>query len=139
MLRPGGNPAGPTRAAAAPTPGARPRLAKVPAKRKANGRASARRKTTALERGAEWLVDLVAAPSEESWGWALLVVGVLAVLGIHFNLLGPAGHMLRRGSARALGWGADVVPAALLVGGVILLAGRRRDAALEGFSRPLSS
>ena len=119
-------PAGPTRAAAAPRPGARPRLTKVPAKRKANGRAPARRKTTALERGAEWLVDLVAAPSEESWGWALLVVGVLAALGIHFNLLGPAGHMLRRGSARAFGWGADVVPAALVVGGVILLAGRAR-------------
>ena len=28
----------------------------------------------------------------------------LAALGIHFNLLGPAGHMLRRGSARAFGW-----------------------------------
>jgi S-DNA-T family DNA segregation ATPase FtsK/SpoIIIE len=56
----------------------------------------------------------------------LLVVGVLAALGIHFNLLGPAGHLLRKGSARAFGWGADVGPAALVVGGVVLLAGRAR-------------
>ena len=109
-----------------PRAGARPQLTKVPAPRKSAGRARARRETTALGRGAGWLVDLVAAPSEESWGWALLLVGVLAGLGIHFNLLGPAGHLLRVGSARAFGWGADVAPASFVVGAVILLAGRAR-------------
>jgi S-DNA-T family DNA segregation ATPase FtsK/SpoIIIE len=105
----------------------RPRPAAIPAARKRPGRARpTRRKTTALGRGAGRLVDLIAAPSEDAWGWALLLVGVLAALGIHFNLLGPAGHLLRTGSARAFGWGADVAPAALVVGGVILLAGRAR-------------
>ena len=115
-----------TRAAAAPKAGVRPQLTKVPATRKGTGRARTRRKTTALGRGAGRLIDLAAAPSEESWGWALLLVGVLTGLGIYLNLLGPAGHLLRAGSARAFGWGADVVPAALVVGGVILLAGRAR-------------
>ncbi|MFZ2058192.1 MAG: DNA translocase FtsK 4TM domain-containing protein [Acidimicrobiales bacterium] len=105
----------------------RPRPAAIPAARKRSGRARpTRRKTTALGRGAGRLVDLIAAPSEDAWGWAFLLVGVLAALGIHFNLLGPAGHLLRTGSARAFGWGADVAPAALVVGGVILLAGRAR-------------
>jgi DNA segregation ATPase FtsK/SpoIIIE-like protein len=104
----------------------RPQLTKVPATRKGTGRARTRRKTTALGRGAGRLIDLAAAPSEESWGWALLLVGVLTGLGIYLNLLGPAGHLLRAWSARAFGWGADVVPAALVVGGVILLAGRAR-------------
>ena len=79
-----------------------------------------------LGRAAGRLVELIAAPSEDAWGWALLLVGILAALGIHFNLLGPAGHLLRTGSARAFGWGADVAPAALVVGGVVLLAGRAR-------------
>ncbi len=117
---------GSTRAAAAPKAGVRPQLTKVPATRKGTGRARTRRKTTALGRGAGRLIDLAAAPSEESWGWALLLVGVLTGLGIYLNLLGPAGHLLRAWSARAFGWGADVVPAALVVGGVILLAGRAR-------------
>jgi hypothetical protein len=117
---------GSTRAAAAPKAGVRPQLTKVPATRKGTGRARTRRKATALGRGAGRLIDLAAAPSEESWGWALLLVGVLTGLGIYLNLLGPAGHLLRAGSARAFGWGADVVPAALVVGGVILLAGRAR-------------
>ena len=119
-------PAGSTRAGAAPKAGGRPQLTKVPAARKGTGRARARRKTTALGRGAGRLVDLVAAPSEESWGWAFLLVGVLAALGLYFDLLGPAGHFLRAGSARGFGWGADVAPAALAVGGAILLAGRAR-------------
>jgi S-DNA-T family DNA segregation ATPase FtsK/SpoIIIE len=68
----------------------------------------------------------LAAPSEDAWGWALVLVGVLAALGLYFNLLGPAGHLLRKWDARALGWGGDVVASALLAGGAILLAGRAR-------------
>jgi S-DNA-T family DNA segregation ATPase FtsK/SpoIIIE len=68
----------------------------------------------------------LAATSEESFGWALLLVGVLTGLGIYFNLLGPAGHLLRDWSARSLGWAGDVASAALVVGGVVLLAGRAR-------------
>jgi len=67
-----------------------------------------------------------AAFSEDTWGWTLVLAAVLAALAIHLNLLGPAGRLLREGSSRALGWGGDVAPAALAVGGVVLLAGRAR-------------
>ena len=124
--KPTGSTRAPTPRPGAPKAGSRPKLVKVPAPRKGSGRARSNRKTTALGRGTGRLVDLVAAPSEESWGWALLLVGILAALGVYLNVLGPAGHFLRTASARGFGWGADVVPAALMVGGVILLAGRAR-------------
>jgi S-DNA-T family DNA segregation ATPase FtsK/SpoIIIE len=59
----------------------------------------------------------------------LLVVGALAVLGVHFNLLGRAGIYLRRDGAAAFGWGLDVLPLALLVVGGSLVAGRARRGA----------
>jgi S-DNA-T family DNA segregation ATPase FtsK/SpoIIIE len=102
------------------------RAAAPPARKKKSRSRSQRRKTTTFGRGLGRVAELIARPSEDAWGWTLLLVGVLAGLGIHFNVLGPAGHLLRRESARALGWGADVVPASLAVGGVILLAGRAR-------------
>ena len=118
-------PAGPARAGSKTT--VRPlRAAAPPARKKKSRSRSQRRKTTTFGRGLGRVAELIARPSEDAWGWTLLVVGVLAGLGIHFNVLGPAGHLLRRESARALGWGADVVPASLAVGGVILLAGRAR-------------
>ena len=119
-----GKPASSPRTAA--PKGAGPKLTKVPVPRKGGGHARSRPKTTTIGRGAGRLVELIAAPSEESWGWALLVLGVLVGLGIYCNLLGPAGHLLREYSARAFGWGADVAPASLVVGAVILLAGRAR-------------
>jgi S-DNA-T family DNA segregation ATPase FtsK/SpoIIIE len=54
----------------------------------------------------------------------LLLLGVLAGLGIHLDLLGVAGHSLRHGGAELLGWGEDVIPGGLLVGGIVLLVGR---------------
>jgi S-DNA-T family DNA segregation ATPase FtsK/SpoIIIE len=105
----------------------RPLRAASPPSRKKKGRSRAvRRKTTTLGRGLGRVAGFVAKPSEDAWGWTFLLVGVLAGLGIHFNLLGPAGHLLRREAARGLGWGADVVPSSLVLAGVILLAGRAR-------------
>jgi S-DNA-T family DNA segregation ATPase FtsK/SpoIIIE len=105
----------------------RPLRASVPPARRHRGHSrSAKHKTTPIGRGLGRLAALLAAPSEDAWGWALLLVGVLAGLAIHFNVLGPAGHLLRKEASRALGWGADVAPASLVVGGVILLAGRAR-------------
>ena len=85
---------------------------------------SRRRKQSSAARFAGRVVDLVASPSEDTWGWLFVLVGVLAALGIHFNVLGPAGHVLKEAMTKAFGWGAVVAPAALVVGGVILLAGR---------------
>ena len=109
-----------------PKPSVRAPRAAVPATRRKKGSSRSAPKTTALRHGAGRLFELLGAPSEDAWGWALLLVGVLAGLGIHLNLLGPAGHLLRKESGRAFGWGADVAPASLIVGGVVLLVGRAR-------------
>jgi S-DNA-T family DNA segregation ATPase FtsK/SpoIIIE len=49
---------------------------------------------------------------------------VLLGLGIHLGVLGPAGTAIRHGGGRAFGWGEDVVPACLIVGGVLLVLER---------------
>jgi len=58
------------------------------------------------------------------------VGGALAVLAVHFNLLGRAGIYVRRDGSAAFGWGLDVVPLGLLVTGWTLVAGRARRGAI---------
>jgi S-DNA-T family DNA segregation ATPase FtsK/SpoIIIE len=48
------------------------------------------------------------------------------VLALYADLLGFAGHYIRLGAYRSFGWGADVAPAGLVVGGFVLLAHRAR-------------
>jgi S-DNA-T family DNA segregation ATPase FtsK/SpoIIIE len=74
--------------------------------------------------------DETAREPDEVWGWLLIVVGVLAVLAIHFNLLGPAGIGVRRVGAAGLGWGLDVLPLGLVVAGGTLVVGRARRGAV---------
>ena len=57
----------------------------------------------------------------------LLVVGILTLLGIFTDLAGPFGHGLDTGSAALLGAGKVLVPIALVVGAVLLLAQRRDE------------
>ncbi len=116
-LPPGGRPAADAASRrAGKKPVARPPRAVVAAPRKtkrtlAQGPAAA---TTTLRRSFGRLVELlVAAPSEEAWGWALLLVGVLAGLGDPPQPARPGRPPAAHGSARAFGWGADVAPAAL--------------------------
>ena len=109
MLRPGGSPQSP-RGAQRRRPGD-PSSPRVPAPRKGNGRARSRKKTTALGRGAGRLVDLIAAPSEESWGWALLARRRPRRPGDPFQPAGAGGPLatggerlrLRLGSRRGTG------------------------------------
>lgn len=68
----------------------------------------------------------MARQPDEVWGVVLLVVGVLLVLGVHLDVLGLVGGFLRRWLAAGLGWGADMLPAGFVVGGVALLVGRTR-------------
>jgi S-DNA-T family DNA segregation ATPase FtsK/SpoIIIE len=74
-------------------------------------------------------VDEAAREPDEVWGWLLIVLGVLAVLAVHFNLLGRAGDHVHHYGAAGLGWGLDVVPLGLLVAGWTLVAGRARRGA----------
>ncbi|MGA9076921.1 MAG: hypothetical protein WB383_01115, partial [Acidimicrobiales bacterium] len=70
--------------------------------------------------------DPAAREPDEVWGWLLIVAGALAVLAVHFDLLGRAGIYVRRDGSAAFGWGLDVVPLGLLVTGWTLVAGRAR-------------
>jgi S-DNA-T family DNA segregation ATPase FtsK/SpoIIIE len=67
---------------------------------------------------------LAGAQPDDAWGLLLVVVGVLLALGVHFGVLGPAGRAITNGGGRLFGWGEDVVPAALVVGGALLVAQR---------------
>ncbi|MGD0344393.1 MAG: DNA translocase FtsK [Acidimicrobiales bacterium] len=58
------------------------------------------------------------------------MAGALAVLAVHFDLLGRAGIYVRRDGSAAFGWGLDVVPLGLLVTGWTLVAGRARRGAI---------
>jgi S-DNA-T family DNA segregation ATPase FtsK/SpoIIIE len=69
-------------------------------------------------------MSLVGAQPDDAWGFLLVLVGVLLALGIHFDVLGPAGTAIRHGGGRLFGWGEDVVPASLAVGGALLVAQR---------------
>ncbi len=63
---------------------------------------------------------------DEVWGWISLVLGVLSGLGIYLSVLGLVGHGIRRIGADGFGWGQDVVPVALVTGGLTLILGRAR-------------
>ncbi len=89
----------------------------------AGGRSS-RRRTPALQRAFDSVLAAVGAQPDDAWGLLLVVLGVLLALGIHFGVLGPVGSAVRHGGARALGWGEDVVPTGLVVGGILLVAQR---------------
>jgi len=81
------------------------------------------------------VLALVGAQPDDAWGLLLVVVGVLLALGIHFGVLGPAGNAIRAGGGRSFGWGEDVIPACLVVGGVLLVLER----SLWGFAGTLAS
>ncbi|MHB1781552.1 MAG: DNA translocase FtsK [Acidimicrobiales bacterium] len=72
------------------------------------------------------IARLVARQPDELWGWLLVVLGLLLVLGVHADVLGLAGHYLRRYGAAVLGWGLDVLPLGLVAVGASLVAGKSR-------------
>ncbi|HXZ82257.1 MAG TPA: DNA translocase FtsK [Acidimicrobiales bacterium] len=92
-----------------------------------NVRGGAHSRGAAARRGPA--ADEIAREPDEIWGWLLLVVGALAVLAVHFNLLGRAGIYVRRDGAAVLGWGLDVLPLSFLVVGWTLVSGRARRGA----------
>ncbi len=85
---------------------------------------SATRRPGAFERGLTRVLGLLGAQPDDAWGLVLVLVGVLAALGVYFDALGPAGTGLFRLGAKTFGWGMDVVPAGLVVGGALLIAER---------------
>ena len=73
---------------------------------------------------APWRVTLhsmVEDQSDDLWGLAFLLVAVLAGLGIYAEVIGPAGHALRTGTADVLGLTRfGLPPAFALLGGYLI-------------------
>jgi DNA segregation ATPase FtsK/SpoIIIE, S-DNA-T family len=64
--------------------------------------------------------------AEDAWGLALVTVGILGVLALYANALGPVGHGARHALGIVLGIGRFLVPVACAAAGATLIAGRPR-------------
>ena len=71
--------------------------------------------------------DVVAAHGADVWGVVLVTVGLLAMLALYADALGPAGHGARRVLGDLLGWGRFLVPVVVVAVGIRLIAGRSHD------------
>jgi S-DNA-T family DNA segregation ATPase FtsK/SpoIIIE len=63
---------------------------------------------------------------EDAWGIALGTVGILGVLALYANALGPVGHGARQALGIVLGVGRFLVPPAFAAAGAMLIAGQPR-------------
>jgi S-DNA-T family DNA segregation ATPase FtsK/SpoIIIE len=71
--------------------------------------------------------DVVADHAADVWGVVLVTVGLLAMLALYADALGPVGHGTRRVLGDLLGWGRFLVPVVVVAVGVRLVAGRSHD------------
>ena len=100
---------------------------KAATKRRAPSRGRSRRKRrSAIGRLRAALGRHLGRQADDVWGVILLLAGALSALGIYADLTGPAGRVLREGTADAFGWGRVILPAALCVVGATLLRGGTR-------------
>lgn len=73
---------------------------------------------------------MVEDQSDDLWGLAFLLVGVLTGLGIYAQVIGPAGHVLRTGTADVLGLvHFGLPPAFAILGGYLVLRHQRSEPA----------
>src|SRR6266508_1712406 len=107
---------------AAPT---RTRRRKPAPKRRRNSRRRAPARPTAWERSREAAGRQLRGHAADAPAVALVVMGVLAVLGLASDLAGSVGSFLADGSATMLGRGRIVFPLACFGFAVLLFAGYR--------------
>jgi S-DNA-T family DNA segregation ATPase FtsK/SpoIIIE len=103
----------------------RRRPARPPARRRP-GRTHRKAPASRWARARSALATHLGRQSDDVWGLALILAGLLAALGIYADLTGPLGRLLRDGSATVLGWGRLAVPVALAAVGAVLVRGRPR-------------
>jgi S-DNA-T family DNA segregation ATPase FtsK/SpoIIIE len=96
-------------------------------RRSSKSRAKARAKQRSRSAWRDEFSEQLADHRGDALAIALLVVGILTLLGIFTDLAGPFGRGLDTGSAALLGAGKVLVPIALVVGAVLLLAQRRDE------------
>ena len=70
---------------------------------------------------------MVEEQSDDIWGLAFLLLGVLAALGIYAHVIGPAGRALRTGAADVLGQARFGLPVCCAILGVYLLWRHQRS------------
>ena len=76
----------------------------------------------------ETLRSMVEEQSDDLWGLAFLLLGVLAGLGIYAEVIGPAGHVLRTGTGDLLGLVRYALPPAFaLLGGYLIWRHERSE------------
>lgn len=76
--------------------------------------------------------DVVAAHAADVWGVVLVTAGLLSVLAIYADALGPVGHGARHVLGDLLGWGRFLVPVVAVAVGVRLIAGRNSEESVPG-------
>ena len=73
---------------------------------------------------------MVEDQSDDLWGLAFLLVAILAGLGIYAQVIGPAGHVLRTGTADVLGLARYALPPAFaILGGYLIWRHQRSEPA----------
>ena len=96
-------------------------------RRSSKSRARGRKKVKTRAAWRDSLSEQLADHRIDAVAILLLVAGVLCLLGILTNLVGPVGHQLDEGSAYFLGHGKLLVPIALLTSAVLLLTEREDE------------
>ena len=96
-------------------------------RRSSKSRAKARAKNRSRPAWRDEFSEQLADHRGDALAIALLVAGILTLLGIFTDLAGPFGHGLDTASAALLGTGKVLVPIALVVGAALLLAQRRDE------------
>jgi S-DNA-T family DNA segregation ATPase FtsK/SpoIIIE len=76
--------------------------------------------------------DVVAAHGADVWGVVLVTAGLLAVLAMYADALGPVGQGARHVLGDLLGWGRFLVPVVAVAVGVRLIAGRNLEEPVPG-------
>jgi S-DNA-T family DNA segregation ATPase FtsK/SpoIIIE len=76
--------------------------------------------------------DVVAAHAADVWGVVLVTAGLLGVLALYADALGPVGHGARQVLGDLLGWGRFLVPVVAVAVGVRLIAGRNSEESVPG-------
>ena len=76
--------------------------------------------------------DVVVAHAADVWGVVLVTAGLLGVLALYADALGPVGHGARQVFGDLLGWGRFLVPVVAVAVGVRLIAGRNSEESVPG-------
>ncbi|HTW05906.1 MAG TPA: DNA translocase FtsK 4TM domain-containing protein, partial [Acidimicrobiales bacterium] len=78
-------------------------------------------RTSAPPRWRQSLASLVEDQSDDIWGLAFVLMGVLVALGVYADVIGPAGRAVRTGAADLFGWARYYLPVGLAALGGYLL------------------